>query len=144
MSKKLGIALLALTALVVVSFLAASKDASPGTDKKEPVPTSSQVLMRDKLAYANKALDGLSVEDYTKVAESGNMMRMISKAASWYVIPTDEYLRYSKNFQEQATDLERHAKEKNLDAATLDYMRITMTCVQCHKYIREVRSKDQK
>jgi hypothetical protein len=149
MSKKLGIALLALTALAVVSFLAASghgqtKDASAGADKKEPVPTSSQVLMRDKLAYANKALDGLSVEDYTKVAESGNMMRMISKAASWYVIPTDEYLRYSKNFQEQATDLERHAKEKNLDAATLDYMRITMTCVQCHKYMREVRSKDQK
>ena len=36
----------------------------------------------------------------------------------------------------QARDMERHAKEKNIDAASLDYMRITLTCVQCHNYIR--------
>lgn len=148
MKKITTIGLIALAVLFTVSLLAGSgrgqsKDVAPKPDKKEPIPTSGQVLMRDKLTYANKALDGLSVEDFAKVAESGNMMRLISKAASWYVIPTDEYLRYSKNFQEQAADLERHAKEKNLDAAALDYMRMTMTCVQCHKYMREVRAKEQ-
>jgi hypothetical protein len=146
--KTIAIGLIALAVLAVAGLLAGSgrgqnKDAAPKADKKEP-PTSRQVLMRDKLTYANKALDGLSVEDFAKIAESGKMMRMISKAASWYVIPTDEYLRFSKNFQEQAQDLELHANEKNLDAAALDYMRITMTCVQCHKYMREVRSKEQK
>jgi hypothetical protein len=67
-------------------------------------------------------------------------MRMISRAASWYVLDSEEYTRYSKNFQEEARDLERHAKEKNLDAASLDYMRITATCVQCHKHLREARA----
>ena len=104
-------------------------------------PTSNQMLMRDKLSYATKALEGLSLEDYDKIAEAGDMMGIISRAASWHVIPTDQYARMSKNFQEQAKDLQRHAKEKNLDAASMDYMRITLTCVQCHTYMRENRAK---
>jgi hypothetical protein len=99
--------------------------------------------MRDKLQFASKALDGLAVEDYGKIAESASMMRMISRAASWYVLDSDEYSRMSKNFQEQAADLERHAREKNLDAAALDYMRISLTCVQCHKYMRDFRKKQR-
>jgi len=102
---------------------------------------SNQLLMRDKLSFATKALEGLSMEDYGKIAEAGNMMGVISRAASWHVIPTEQYVRMSKNFQEQAADLERHAKDKNLDAASLDYTRITLTCVQCHNYIRDARRK---
>jgi hypothetical protein len=137
-----GLVLLAVAAAgtLVLSGHGQTKD-TPKGDKKEVPPTSNQVLMRDKLTYANSALDGLSVENFDKVAESARMMRMISRAASWHVIGSDEYARFSKNFQEQAADLERHAKDKNLDAAALDYMRISLTCVQCHKYMREYRGK---
>jgi len=107
--------------------------------QKQPVVTSNMAMMREKLNYANKALEGLSLEDFDKLAESAQKMRMLSRAASWHVIDSDEYARYSKNFQEEAGDLERHAKAKNLEAASLDYMRITMTCVQCHKHVREFR-----
>src|SRR5262249_37357655 len=117
-------------------------DPPPKKDaKKEEPPTGKQVLMRDKLTYANKALEGLSVEDFAKVVESAQMMRMISRASSWYVLDSDEYTRLSKNFQEQAVDLERHAKEKNLEMAGLDYMRISLTCIHCHKYVREARNQ---
>jgi hypothetical protein len=74
-------------------------------------------------------------------AESAERLRIISRAASWHVIDSEEYARYSKNFQLEASDLKRHAQEKNLDAATLDYMRLTMTCVECHKHLREKRAK---
>ena len=33
----------------------------------------------------------------------------------------------------------KNAKAKNLDGAALDYMDLTMTCVKCHKYVRETR-----
>ncbi len=104
-------------------------------------PTGKQVLMRDKLTHAKDVLEGLSVEDFDKVAKNAELLRMISKASSWYVFDSEEYHRMSKNFQEQATDLERHAKDKNLDAATLDYVRMSLTCVQCHKYMREAKAK---
>jgi hypothetical protein len=104
-------------------------------------PTSHQLLMRDKLVYSNKGLEGLSMADYGKIAEAGNMLGVIARAAVMQSNPTEQYLQMNKNFQEQARDLERHAKEKNLDAASMDYMRITLTCVQCHNYIRERRIK---
>jgi hypothetical protein len=112
--------------------------------QQQQPPTSNQLLMRDKVSYANKALEGLAVEDFEKIGESARYLGMISRAASWHALPTSEYVRFSKNFQEQAADMERHAKEKNLDAASLDYMRITLTCVQCHKYLRDTRAKQAK
>lgn len=33
------------------------------------------------------------------------------------------------------------SKEKNLDAATLAYMELTVSCVNCHKIVRDVKSK---
>lgn len=128
--------------LGVIITVAAFAYRGHAQNKQAPVPKGSpteQVLMRDKLSYAKDTLDGLAVEDFAKVARSAEMMRLISKASSWYVLDSEEYDRFSKNFQEQAQDLERHAKAKNLDAAALDYMRISLTCVQCHKYLREAR-----
>jgi hypothetical protein len=139
-----AVAVIAGSGLFALSGFGQIKDTPPKVDKKDPLPRSNQLLMRDKLVHANTVLDGLSVEDFGKIAESAEMMRMISRAASWHVIATDEYLRHSKNFQEQATDLVRHAKDKNLEAATLDYMRISLTCVQCHKHVREVQKKEKR
>jgi hypothetical protein len=114
-----------------------------GSSGKEAPKRSNQVLMRDKLTHANAVLEGLTVEDFAKIGENAKMLRMISKAASWHVIGSDEYARMSRDFQEQTVDLERHAKEKNLDAATLDYLRISITCVQCHKVMRRDPKKEK-
>ena len=38
-------------------------------DRKNSGPTSNQMLMRDKLTFANRALDGLVLEDYDKIAK---------------------------------------------------------------------------
>jgi hypothetical protein len=118
-----------------------ARASTPDDDKQKKVVTSNQLMMRDKLVAANKVLEGLSLEDFAKIAESAERLRIISRAASWHVVDSDEYARYSKNFQLEASDLKRHAQEKNLDAATLDYMRLTMTCVECHKHLREKRAK---
>jgi hypothetical protein len=130
-------------ALTVVGWaaLAGQTQTKDPPTSRVPAPTGKQVLMRDKLTHAKDALEGLSVEDFDKVARSAELLRMISRASSWYVLDSDEYQRMSKDFQEQATDLERHAKAKNLDAASLDYVRISLTCVQCHKYMRENKGK---
>lgn len=100
--------------------------------------TSNQLLMRDKLKQMNRILEGITLDDYVQVQESAEIIGMISEATSWHVVdPTPQYQRISKNFQEQATDLERHAKENNVEAATLDLIRMNLTCTQCHQHMRE-------
>ena len=37
-----------------------------------------------------------------------------------------------------AEKLEKSAKDKRLDGATLAYVDMTLSCVECHKYVRNV------
>ncbi len=100
--------------------------------------TSNQLLMRDKLVQMNRILEGITLNKFDQVKDGAKTLGMISRAASWHISdPTPRYERLSRNFQEQAADLERHANERNTDAATLDLVRMNVTCTQCHQHMRE-------
>jgi hypothetical protein len=47
----------------------------------------------------------------------------------------------SSEFRGSAQRLRDHAKEKNVDAATLSYFEVTLNCVRCHKYVRQTNVK---
>jgi hypothetical protein len=126
---------LAAVCLLVISSVGKSQDQKTGKSKEL---TSNQMLMRDKLVQMNGILEGLTLDKFDQVEESAKTLRIITRATSWHIAdPTPRYERLSKNFQEQAVDLERHAKERNTDAATLDLVRINVTCAQCHQHMRE-------
>jgi hypothetical protein len=126
---------LAAVCVLVISSVGKSQVQKAGKSKQL---TSNQMLMRDKLVQMNGILEGLTLDKFDQVEESAKTLRMISRATSWHIAdPTPRYERLSKNFQEQAGDLERHAKEQNIDAATLDLVRMNVTCTQCHQHMRE-------
>ena len=121
--------------LLIICSVGKSQEQKTGKSKEL---TSNQMLMRDKLVQMNRILEGLTLDKFDQVEESAKTLGMISRAASWHVAdPTPRYERLSKNFQEQAADLERHAKERNIDAATLDLVRMNVTCTQCHQHMRQ-------
>ena len=127
----------ALIAVFVLVLSSVGKSQDQETDKSKEL-TSNQMLMRDKLVQMNRILEGITLDKFDQVEESAKTLKMISRAASWHIVdPTQRYERLSKNFQEQTTDLERHAKEQNVEAATLDLVRINITCTQCHQHMRE-------
>jgi hypothetical protein len=103
---------------------------------------SNQALMRNKLVQMNLILGGITLDKFDQAEKSAETLKMISRAASWHIVdPTPQYKRLSANFQEQAADLERHAKEQNLEAATLDLVRINVTCTHCHQHMREIAAR---
>ena len=127
----------ALVAIFVLVISSIGKSQDQRTDKSKKL-TSNQMLMRDKLVQMNRILEGITLDKFEQVQESAETVGMISQATSWHIIdPTPQYKRISKNFQEQAADLERHAKERNVEAATLDLVRMNITCTQCHQHMRE-------
>jgi hypothetical protein len=67
-------------------------------------------------------------------------MKELSEAAEWEVptIPNaSEYVVFTTEFQRMADEMDKKAKEKNIDGTTLDDLRLTMNCVSCHKYVRQ-------
>jgi len=134
-----------LSGVLVAAFVAfissVGTSQEQATDKSERL-TSNQLLMRDKLVQMNRILEGITLGKFDQVQAGAETVGMISQATSWHIIdPTPQYKRISKNFQEQAADLERHAKEKNVEAATLDLVRMNITCTQCHQHMREIAAR---
>jgi hypothetical protein len=130
---------LAAACILVIYSVGKSQEQKNGNSKEV---TSNQLLMRDKLVQMNHILEGLTLDKFDQVEESAKMLGMISRATSWHIAnPTPRYERLSKNFQEQAVDLERHAKDRNIDAATLDLVRMNVTCAQCHQHMRETAAR---
>jgi hypothetical protein len=96
-------------------------------------------FMRQKLEHSQKVLEGLTLENYTLVAENARALKELSEDARWRVSPNINYLRLSAEFQDLAQEVAEKAKQKNLDGATLAYVRMTVNCVKCHEYTRENR-----
>jgi hypothetical protein len=133
----------ALIVLVAVVFAIAAigRSQSPQPTKPKEL-TSNQALMRKKLVEMNRVLEGITLGKFDQVEEGARTLGMISKATSWHISdPTPQYKRMSKNFQEQAADLERHAKEQNDEAATLDLIRMNISCTHCHQHMRELGAR---
>jgi hypothetical protein len=126
---------MAMLTLAGLSLAAALEATRAGQD----APRSRGEFMRQKLEFSKNLLEGLSLEDYRMMEKNAKALRRLSEAAEWEVptIPNaTDYVALTSEFQRYADDLVRNAKLKNIDGATLAYLKLTMNCVQCHKFVR--------
>lgn len=97
---------------------------------------AAKELMREKLEVSQKILEGLALEDFEAIATKSRRLSAMTKEADWRMFENPEYDQQSVLFRRQVDALAKAAKDKNLDAATLAYVRVTMSCVDCHKLVR--------
>jgi|SRR5581483_8120120 hypothetical protein len=111
----------------------------------EPPQSKAAELMRKKLQQSQKLLEGIALSDFDKITQHADELILISKETDFKIMKTPQYQMYTDEFRGNAEDLVKKAKDKNIDGVTLAYMQLTLTCVKCHKYCREVRMtfKDQ-
>ena len=109
-----------------------SRPARPETHRAE--------FIVQKLNFSKEVLEGLALEQFATIEKGGKALKKLSEAAEWEVatIPNaTDYVMLTTDFQRHADELVKQAKAKNIDAATLAYVKLTMSCVQCHKFIRD-------
>jgi hypothetical protein len=109
---------------------------SGGASQKDRV---FKKLMQDKLKSSQAILEGLALADFGKMEHNADRLLSISNADEWFAYKTPEYKLFSNEFRRAADKLARSAKARNIDGAALSYVELTMTCVRCHQYVREVR-----
>ena len=97
---------------------------------------AAREFMRDKPELSQKVLEGLALEDFDLIIAKAAKLSAMNKEADWRVFENPDYDQPSLVFRRQVDALAKAAKDKNLDAATLAYVRLTMSCVDCHKLVR--------
>jgi hypothetical protein len=101
--------------------------------------TRFQQLMQKKLLNSQKILEAITLGDHKKVEEAAEELILISKTAEWFAYKTPRYDLHSNEFRRAAENLVQKAKAKNQDGLVLAYLDLTMSCVRCHTYVREIR-----
>jgi hypothetical protein len=127
--------------IIVVAFLCLALPALTGSG--EPPKSDKDkmsALMRKKLEHSQKVLEGIATQDYKMISSSAEELVEISKEAEWKsAVKTPRYEVHSNDFRRQAEEMIKAAREKNVDAAAVGYVEMTLTCVKCHKHVREER-----
>lgn len=110
-----------------------------GHGSEPPKPSKKEELMRRKLTNSQKILEGIAIGDHKLIEKHAEELMQISKEAAWKVLNTPAYDVHSNAFRRTLDAMIENARDKNLDAAALNYVDLTLTCVKCHKHVREVR-----
>ncbi len=115
-----------------------------GVQDQQDLQKDSTKFMQRKLIDAREIVAGLAMEDFPLITRSAQDLMLLSHEADWNVIQTKPYLEMSSEFRGAAQRLRDTAKAKNLDGATLAYFEVTLSCVRCHKYVRQERRQEKK
>jgi hypothetical protein len=94
-------------------------------------------VMEKKLSLMHRLITSLATEDFATMARDAGELRRIGETTLMKVSPNLEYIRFSTEFSSIVEEIGRRAKAHDLNGATLSYIRLTINCVDCHKYVRD-------
>jgi hypothetical protein len=123
-------------AALVCGVLLLGGPALHGQGKKDG-PTPS--FMARKLMHAKDLLEGIALSDFKKIDRSADELLRLTNAEEWRAIKTARYEMFSNEFRRAAEGIIQKARAKNIDGVTVSYFEMTVSCVRCHSYVREVR-----
>lgn len=99
--------------------------------------------MQKKLEHTQDVLSALATEDFEAIGVNAEAMRRLSRLEGFVRRSNVEaYRTQLKVFEFANQELARHAREKNIDGAALAFTQLTLSCVNCHKEIRNLPVAD--
>lgn len=105
-------------------------------------PNEVAPFMRLKLTHSEKLLEGIALADFGMIEKYSQALSIQSRDEMWQILQTPDYLQHSIDFRRAADRVTAAARKKNIDAAALAYVGLTLQCVECHKHVRDVRRAD--
>ena len=137
-------------ALLLAALCGLAVVPSNAKDEKEPSPKAEsptkpgakkivmKAFMRKKLASSQDVIEGLALEDFDLIEKGAKQLKAMSAAAEFMASNDPLYKEHADDFRRVVTKMEKAAREKRIDGATLGFMDMTMNCVECHKYVRTI------
>jgi len=100
-------------------------------------PEEPSYWMKKKMEYSENILAGLARGDFSAMQKNAKSMNGLSEIEKWVRAGSPGYKSQLAVFRSANKSLIRMAQEEDLDGATLAFMQLTQSCVQCHKLLRD-------
>jgi hypothetical protein len=113
-----------------------AKPIEPKADEQQP-----SFWMRKKLDYSQNILAGIATADFDKIVENAEAMQALSKIEGFVRGRTPGYRTQLQIFEDSNQEILYQAKRDNVEGAALAFTQLTISCVNCHKQLREQSKK---
>jgi hypothetical protein len=110
------------------------------SDPAEKQPSESMNFwMKKKLDFSKNVLEGIALGDFDKVVQNAQTLRSLSKIEAFVRRDTPGYRQQVVQFENSLDELIRNGKKENVEGATLAFHQLTVSCVNCHRQLREAK-----
>ena len=117
---------LALVALLGVSAVQAQ---GPALDR----------VMHKKLEASQQILEAMVTSRWDALEARSRELESLTNDPGWTVLKAPEYARHSNAFRAAVRTLHDAAAKRDLDATPKAYVAMTLSCVECHRYLARNR-----
>ena len=125
------------------SYLTAQQKAQPVTEPKVAAKEETHqgkpvsFWMKQKLDFSKNLLEGLASGDFDKIAQNAKTLRTLNKIEAFVRGRNPGYRAQLQSFEESLDEIVRQASKENVEGVTLGFNQLTISCVNCHKKLRE-------
>lgn len=96
-------------------------------------------LMRKKLDSSQKILEAVVTSRWADLEARSRELEALTNDPAWMVLKAPEYEQQSAMFKKTVRALREAAAKRDLEATPQAYVAVTMSCVQCHRYLARNR-----
>jgi hypothetical protein len=97
----------------------------------------SSFWMEQKLRLSKEILTALATADFEAMGKNAEIMRGLNRVERFVRRGPEGYRDQLKQFNMANNALIRASRKENLEAATLAFNQLTISCVSCHQHLRE-------
>jgi len=101
-----------------------------------PSKAAMDELMQQKLAAAQSALEAVTREDYEQLHEVCSDMIDLSHKEAWERMASPRFVQDTADFAAAVEFMDRMATARDAEGISMGFVRVTMTCAECHRHIR--------
>jgi hypothetical protein len=109
-----------------------------------PDKSTMEKFMAQKLAAAQRTLEGVTKEDFELIRKMSVEMIALSRQEAWAAMASARFVQDTADFVTAVEFLDRMAEDKDPEGTSLGFMRLTMTCTNCHAHVRTARVADRR
>lgn len=99
------------------------------------------IWMQQKLKHSQKIFEAMVLGDAFAVEDAARNLKLINRLESFVKGRHKGYRTQLRAFQFANEEILKGAREKNIDRITLGYNQMTLSCVACHKQLRNGKWK---
>jgi len=96
-------------------------------------------VMRKKLEVSQEILEAVVTSHWQDLEFQSRALLDLTNDPAWSVLKKPEYVSHSNAFRATVRALHDAAAQRDLEATPKAYIAVTLSCVECHRYLARSR-----